>query len=155
MRVSDADRAEVADRLAKHYADGRLDEAEFDRRLDQAMHAKTRADLIELLADLPENQPLRPESEPPLSRGARRQQRQILKVRLEREQLMLRRERREQRRREREYHWYSTRQLSVLVLVAGATFVVARMLRDIYSIWLAIAVLVFLWLRDTHRRRSQ
>ena len=31
LRVSDAERAEVADRLSKHYADGRLDQAEFSR----------------------------------------------------------------------------------------------------------------------------
>ena len=45
MRVSDAERAEVADRLSKHYGDGRLDQAEFNERLDQAMRAKTRQDL--------------------------------------------------------------------------------------------------------------
>jgi hypothetical protein len=53
MRVSDAERAEVADRLSKHYSDGRLDEAEFNERIDQAMRAKTHADLSGLLTDLP------------------------------------------------------------------------------------------------------
>lgn len=53
MRVSDADRAQIADRLAKHYSDGRLSQAEFDERLDKAMHATTVADLSGLLADLP------------------------------------------------------------------------------------------------------
>jgi hypothetical protein len=53
MRISDADRAEVADRLSKHYSDGRLDQAEFNERLDRAMNAKTRADLNGLFADLP------------------------------------------------------------------------------------------------------
>ncbi len=53
MRVSDAERAEVTDRLSKHYSDGRLDEAEFNERIDQAMRARTRADLSGLLADLP------------------------------------------------------------------------------------------------------
>jgi hypothetical protein len=53
MRISDADRAEVADRLSKHYSDGRLDQAEFNERLDRAMKAKTRADLNGLFADLP------------------------------------------------------------------------------------------------------
>jgi hypothetical protein len=53
MRISDAERAEVADRLAKHYGDGRLDQAEFDKRLDQAMRAVTQADLSGLFADLP------------------------------------------------------------------------------------------------------
>lgn len=53
MRISDADRAEVADRLSKHYSDGRLDQAEFNERLDRAMNAKTQADLNGLFADLP------------------------------------------------------------------------------------------------------
>jgi hypothetical protein len=57
MRVSDAERAEVADRLSKHYSDGRLDEAEFNERIDQAMRAKTHADLSGLLADLPASEP--------------------------------------------------------------------------------------------------
>jgi fatty acid desaturase len=54
MRVSDAERQAVADRLAAHYADGRLDQAEFDERSGRAMSAKTRADLSGLLDDLPE-----------------------------------------------------------------------------------------------------
>jgi Domain of unknown function (DUF1707) len=53
MRISDAERAEVADLLSKHYGDGRLDQAEFNQRLDQAMRAKTYADLGGLFADLP------------------------------------------------------------------------------------------------------
>jgi hypothetical protein len=57
MRVSDAERTEVVDRLSKHYSDGRLDQAEFDRRLDQAMKATTRADLDGLFADLPGGEP--------------------------------------------------------------------------------------------------
>ncbi len=53
LRLSDAERAEVADLLSRHYADGRLDQAEFDERLDQAMKAKTYSDLSGLFADLP------------------------------------------------------------------------------------------------------
>jgi Domain of unknown function (DUF1707) len=53
MRISDSERAEVADLLSKHYGDGRLDQAEFNERLDQAMRAKTYADLDGLFADLP------------------------------------------------------------------------------------------------------
>ena len=47
LRISDAERAEVADLLSKHYGDGRLDQAEFNERLDQAMKAKTYSDLYE------------------------------------------------------------------------------------------------------------
>jgi Domain of unknown function (DUF1707) len=54
MRISDAERAEVSDRLSQHYSDGRLDEAEFSKRLDQAMHAVTQSDLHGLFDDLPD-----------------------------------------------------------------------------------------------------
>ena len=57
LRVSDAERNEVADMLSEHYADGRLDAAELKDRLDQAMGAKTRADLSGLLTDLPRSGP--------------------------------------------------------------------------------------------------
>ena len=54
LRVSDAERQAVADRLAEHFTDGRLDQAEFDDRVGRAMSAKTRADLNGLFSDLPE-----------------------------------------------------------------------------------------------------
>ena len=54
MRVSDAERQAVADRLAEHFSSGRLDQAEFDERIGKAMSAKTRADLNGLFDDLPE-----------------------------------------------------------------------------------------------------
>jgi Domain of unknown function (DUF1707) len=53
IRVSDAERNEVAELLSQHFTDGRLDHAEFDERTDKAMHAKTRQDLAVLLVDLP------------------------------------------------------------------------------------------------------
>jgi Domain of unknown function (DUF1707) len=53
LRVSHDERTEVADRLSKHYGDGRLDEEEFNERLDRAMKAKTQSDLDGLLDDLP------------------------------------------------------------------------------------------------------
>ena len=62
MRVSDAERTEMADVLSKHYAEGRLDESEFRVRLDKAISAKTRGDLSGLLSDLP---PLHPEVQRP------------------------------------------------------------------------------------------
>jgi len=54
MRVSDAERQAVTDRLAEHFSAGRLDQAEFDERVGRAMSAKTRADLNGLFDDLPE-----------------------------------------------------------------------------------------------------
>ncbi len=47
----------MADRLAAHFAEGRLNQAEFDERVAQAMNAKTRGDLSGLFADLPEPGP--------------------------------------------------------------------------------------------------
>jgi hypothetical protein len=53
LRVSDAERNEVADKLSRHFADGRLDQTEFKERLDAAMSAKTQDDLAGLFDDLP------------------------------------------------------------------------------------------------------
>ena len=57
IRVSDAERAAVADRLAAHFGEGRLNQAEFDERVAKAMNATTRGDLSGLLDDLPEPEP--------------------------------------------------------------------------------------------------
>ena len=62
LRVSDAERQEVADRLGEHFAEGRLDQAEFDERAGRAMSAKTRADLSGLFDDLPDGS-ARPQAE--------------------------------------------------------------------------------------------
>ena len=61
LRASDDERNAVADRLSRHYAEGRLDEAEFKTRLDAAMSATTRGDLTGLFHDLP----MLPEPAPP------------------------------------------------------------------------------------------
>jgi hypothetical protein len=72
LRIGDAERTETADRLSKHFGDGRLDEAEFHERLDQAMHAKTRADLDALFHDLP------PEGATPVPTARRRRSHSLL-----------------------------------------------------------------------------
>ena len=59
-----AERSEVADALSQHFAEGRLDTTEFNERTEQAMTAKTRADLSTLLTDLPGHAP----SPPPVPR---------------------------------------------------------------------------------------
>jgi hypothetical protein len=72
IRVSHAERTEVTDRLSKHYGDGRLDEEEFNERLDRAMKAKTRGDLNGLFDDLPGDGPSPPPAGPPMVRPPRR-----------------------------------------------------------------------------------
>jgi Domain of unknown function (DUF1707) len=57
IRVSDAERNSVAEVIGQHYADGRLDQGEFDDRIGRTMAAKTRGDLAGLFDDLPEAGP--------------------------------------------------------------------------------------------------
>ena len=64
LRVSDAERTAVADQLSRHYGEGRLDQEEFNERLERAMHARTQADLSGLLDDLPPAE--EPAAAPPL-----------------------------------------------------------------------------------------
>src|SRR5215813_14465237 len=60
MRVSDADREQVAERLRENFAAGRLTSEELDERLAAALNAKTVGDLRALMADLPEPAPVGP-----------------------------------------------------------------------------------------------
>jgi hypothetical protein len=57
MRAGDADRDHVAEVLGAAYSEGRLSRDEYDDRLDQAMSARTFADLDALMSDLPAAQP--------------------------------------------------------------------------------------------------
>ncbi|MDT0303677.1 DUF1707 SHOCT-like domain-containing protein [Streptomonospora wellingtoniae] len=54
LRASDADRDTVARRLSTALSEGRLDMAEYQTRLDSAMGAVTRGELVPLTADLPD-----------------------------------------------------------------------------------------------------
>jgi hypothetical protein len=53
MRASDQDRDDSAHRLQAAFAEGRLDDAEFDLRMRAALTAVTRPELDRLSADLP------------------------------------------------------------------------------------------------------
>ncbi len=55
LRASDADRDATADRLRQHHTDGRLDQDEFQERLDRCFAAKTVGELAELTRDLPDD----------------------------------------------------------------------------------------------------
>jgi Domain of unknown function (DUF1707) len=57
LRVGDAERESIADELREHYAQGRLTLEDFERRLEAAMAASTRADLDQLVRDLPHTKP--------------------------------------------------------------------------------------------------
>lgn len=54
MRASDADRDRVAKALQEHFAQGRLDNDEFNTRLASAYASKTLSELEPLTLDLPE-----------------------------------------------------------------------------------------------------
>ncbi len=62
MRVSDADREQVAERLREHFAAGRLTSEELDERVAAALNAKTVGDLRAVTADLPEPAPVGPQA---------------------------------------------------------------------------------------------
>jgi hypothetical protein len=53
VRASDGERDEVLALLQRHFADGRLTQAEFDERAGVAITARTREQLDALTADLP------------------------------------------------------------------------------------------------------
>lgn len=70
MRISDADRELLFDRLGRHAAEGRLDLGELERRVAAIVAAQTREEAAAVMADLP---PLaaeaRPEGRPRWGRG--------------------------------------------------------------------------------------
>ena len=57
LRVSDAERAAVQERLRRAVADGQLDLHDFDTRAQTIWAARTRGDLDRVTADLPEPPP--------------------------------------------------------------------------------------------------
>jgi hypothetical protein len=69
LRVADADRERVADRLRHAAGEGRLAPEELEERLEAAFAARTQADLAPLVADLPDEPPPRPGPRPPSRRG--------------------------------------------------------------------------------------
>ncbi len=54
IRVSDADRERIIERLREHYAEGRLTSDELDERVTAALSAKTFGELRAVMTDLPE-----------------------------------------------------------------------------------------------------
>ena len=64
IRVSDADRSEVIDRLQRATAEGRLDLDELDDRISAALAARTWSDVDPLVEDLPFVDASGPDDEP-------------------------------------------------------------------------------------------
>ena len=62
VRASDSEREQTVAVLQRHFADGRLAQAELEERVSAAYAAQTRAELRDLAADLPvaEERPARP-----------------------------------------------------------------------------------------------
>lgn len=60
LRVSDAERTAVQERLHRAVEAGQLDLHEFDTRVQSAWAAKTRGELVRVTADLPEPPPPAP-----------------------------------------------------------------------------------------------
>lgn len=148
MRVSDADRAAVADLLGRHYSAGQLSAAEFEERLDRAMRATTMADITGLLSDLPDADA----DSPLVPAGSRRQQRKLARIQLDREQLRLRREHR-RRAAERRRRAQSLRWLLLAVALLIAVTMVVRALSHSAGAWLVLGLLALLWLRRPAARR--
>jgi hypothetical protein len=123
LRVSDAERADVADRLSKHYGDGRLDQAEFNERMERAMSAKTHGDFAGLFADLPD---LPDGAEPGVSPRAN-------VTRPPSRSPMFR--------------------LVLLILIVVVAALLGQALIHSFFPWLLLAVIAFLWLRNGPRRR--
>jgi hypothetical protein len=119
LRISDAERAEIADHLSKHYSDGRLDQAEFDERVDQAMRAKTQSDLSGLFDDLPS----------PDEPGASQTSKTSKVV---------------PRRRDERGHRHPS--LLFLVLIIVIAIALGHALVQLYVPWLLIGLIAVLWL---------
>ncbi len=60
QRIGDVERDQAVEYLREHLALGRIDQAEFDERLDVALTARFADDLTPLFADLPAPKPGRP-----------------------------------------------------------------------------------------------
>jgi Flp pilus assembly protein TadB len=128
VRASDAERAEIADKLSKHYQDGRLDQAEFNERLDRAMNAKTRADFSGLFADLPDL----PED------GIQGQSSRMPAP---------------PARRPRSGNKPVLGQLLTIAVIVVVAIIFAHTVMTSSVLWVLAAVLGFLWLRNEDRRR--
>ncbi len=129
LRASDAERADVADQLSRHYQDGRLDQAEFNERLDRAMNAKTRGDFAGIFTDLPEL----PEDQ--ADRNDQDKSRQVRVPRHRPRPALIR--------------------LMPVVAIVIVAIICAHVLMHSAALLVLVAVLACLWLSNEERRRRR
>jgi hypothetical protein len=125
VRASDAERTEVTDLLSKHYSDGRLDQSEFDERMQKAMNAKTHADFNGLFDDLPDMPGTEGTKAPPIRRRQRQQSSGVLG------------------------------QIFLIVLVVGGALIISHAIITSFTPWLLVVLLAFLWLRSEGSRKNR
>ncbi|MGC5011694.1 DUF4870 domain-containing protein [Streptosporangium sp. DT93] len=70
LRVGHQDREQVVEHVKAAYAEGRLDEIEFEDRLERAMTARVHGDLIPIMNELYGGHLARPVSYPPVGDGS-------------------------------------------------------------------------------------
>ena len=149
LRVGDAERTAVADRLAWHFSHGRLDQAEFDDRLDRAMRATTIADLRVLLADLPEGG----RTGPAPATASRRQERRIRQAELDLQRRRMRQDLRDARRAARVHRMRPLGRAIVLVAAVVVCVAVAVHIATHSVIaWIVLGLIAVVWLRSRVRR---
>jgi len=68
LRVGDAERDAAVAALARHFTDGRLNQAEHEERVGLALAARTGGDLRRLFNDLPRLEDVRPVRQPGFTR---------------------------------------------------------------------------------------
>src|SRR6266516_6173292 len=125
LRASDAERADVADRLSKHYGDGRLDQAEFNERMERAMNAKTHGEFDGLFADLPDLTDMtHPDAKSP---AARKHQAANPPARS------------------------PMYRFALLILIIVAAALLGQALIHSFFPWLLLGIVAFLWLRNKPR----
>jgi hypothetical protein len=72
LRISDAERHQVAEVLRQAAGEGRLDLEELDERLEATYAARTYADLVPITQDLPAERPAQPPAQRPVTGPATR-----------------------------------------------------------------------------------
>ncbi|MDU0478147.1 DUF1707 domain-containing protein [Staphylococcus chromogenes] len=79
IRLSDAERSRALDALGTHFAEGRLNVAEFEERSGKAAAATTRGELTPLFRDLPDTPNKSGSTEPSAELAALKRKRDVIR----------------------------------------------------------------------------